>query len=41
MLGLIAKTVLLTMGCDNNVESRRRSSVMTISAMTLVVMVVA
>ena len=41
MLGVIANTVLLTEGCDNKVESRRRSSVMTICAMTLVAMVVA
>ena len=41
MLGVIANTVLLTAGCDNNVESRRRSSVMTICAMTLMAMVVA
>ena len=41
MLGIIANTVLLTMGCDNKVESRRRSSVIKICATTLVAMVVA
>ena len=41
MLGVIANTVLLTVGCDNKVESSRRSSVIKICAMTLVSMVVA
>ena len=41
MLGVIANTLLSTVGCDSKLDSRWRSSLMTICAMTLVAMVVA